>query len=181
MASTLRFDKWENTLGQAYTNILQVKTSEKIDTFATTPGALWADIPNLSVTITPKFSNSKILILADIKAAGTADQSIVRSKVIRGVGGSFLNVGVGTAVGSRSPVLGQFYINVAGAGIYYMAQIGGIILDSPSTTNEITYKAQIGGDSNSLTLYVNRTQGDRDGAYQDGRGYSSITAMEIAQ
>lgn len=181
MTSTLRFDKWETTSGQSLSNIIQVRFAEKVDTFATTPGALWADIPNLSVTITPRFSNSKILILADVKAAGSQDASTVRSKVVRGISGSFSNVGIGTPAGSRSGVLGEFYISSGGNGIYYMAQIGGNILDSPNTTSELTYKVQIGGDSNSSTVYVNRTQGDRDNAYYDGRGYSSITVMEIAQ
>lgn len=181
MASTLRFDRWEDSLGNVNNAVIQVKFAEKLDTFATTPGAQWADIPSLSVSITPKYSNSKILVLADIKAAGTQDASTVRSRIVRDIGGSFTPVGIGTPVGSRSGILGEFYISSGGAGQYYMAQIGGNILDSPGTTSQLTYKAQIGGDSNSSTLYVNRTQGDRDTSYYDGRGYSSITVMEIAQ
>ena len=162
-------------------HVIQVVTAEKLDTFAATPGAVWADIPGLSVTITPQSANSKMLILADIKAAGTQDNSVVRAKVVRGISGTFTDVGVGDAASNRPRSLGQFYISSGGGGIYYMAQIGGNINDQPNTLSPVTYKAQIGGDSNATVVRVNITQGDRDAAYQDARGYSSITVMEIAQ
>jgi hypothetical protein len=181
MTSTMRFDKWENTLGQTYGTVLQVVTASKSDSFAAGPGAVWGDIPGLSVTITPKFANSKMLVLADIKAAGTQDNTTVRSRIVRGISGTFTDVGVGNAAGNRPRVLGEFYISSGGAGIYYMAQIGGNISDEPNTLLPVTYKAQIGGDGNATVVRVNITQGDRDTAYYDGRGHSSITVMEIAQ
>jgi hypothetical protein len=39
---------------------------------------------------------------------------------------------------------------------------------------------QFGGDGTSLTLFINRTQGDRDTAFYDSRIPASITLMEIA-
>jgi hypothetical protein len=68
-----------------------------------------------------------------------------------------------------------------GGGTVHLAQIGGNIIDQPNTLLPVTYKAQIGADSNSLVVRVNITQLDRDTAYNDSRGYSSITVMEIAQ
>jgi hypothetical protein len=62
-----------------------------------------------------------------------------------------------------------------------VAQLGGNIWDSPNTTSTITYKVQLGGDNNSSTVFINRTEGDRDTTYYDGRFISSITLMEIAQ
>jgi len=181
MTSTMRFDRWENSLGQPYGAVLQTVTVEKKDAFASSVGAVWGDVPGLSVTITPKFLNSRMLILADIKAAGTQDASIVRSKILRGVSGSFTDIGIGNAASNRPRVLGQFYISSGGVGIYYLAQIGGNIIDNPSTLLPVTYKVQIGGDANASVVRINTTQGDRDNAYYDGRGHSSITVMEIAQ
>jgi hypothetical protein len=181
MTSTMRFDKWENSLGQPYGTILQVVSVEKTDSFASSVGAVWGDVSGLSVTITPKFINSKMLILADVKGAGTQDNSIVRSKIVKGIGGVFSDIGVGNAAGNRPRVLGQFYISSGGAGIYYLAQIGGNVLDTPNTLSPITYKVQIGADANDRVVRVNMTQGERDTAYYDGRGYSSLTVMEIAQ
>jgi hypothetical protein len=181
MTSTMRFDKWQNTLGQSYGTILQVVTVSKSDAFATSVGAVWGDIPGLSVTITPRFANSKMLVLADIKAAGTQDSSTMRTKIVRGIGGTFSDIGVGNAAGNRPRVLSEFYIASGGGGLYYMAQVGGNISDEPNTLSPVTYKAQIGGDASDRILRVNITQGDRDTAYYDGRGHSSITVMEIAQ
>jgi hypothetical protein len=162
---------------------LQVVQTVKTDVFATSPGATWGDIAGMSATITPKFASSKILVIVDLKAAGTQDASIVRSRLMRSINsGTYDQIYMGDASGTRPRSLGQFYISSGGTGIYYMAQIGGTYLDSPLTTSPITYKLQIGGDSSSTTVYVNRTQGDRDnGGTVDGRGASSIILMEIAQ
>lgn len=162
-------------------HVVQVVSAAKTDTFAGTPGAVWMDVSGLSVTITPRFANSLFLVTADIKAAGTADSTIVRSKIVRGISGVFTDVGVGDAASNRPRSLGQFYISSGGAGIAYMAQIGGNISDQPNTLLPVTYKAQIGADSNSLVVRINITQNDRDTAYNDARGHSSITVMEIAQ
>ena len=54
-------------------------------------------------------------------------------------------------------------------------------LDSPNTTNQVTYRFQIGCDGASgFTVYLNRTQNDRNNSYYDSRTASSITVMEIA-
>ena len=182
MVSTMRFDQWQNTAGANYNSVLQVVQTVKTDTFASTPGGTWGDIPSLTASITPKFSTSKILVMVDLKAAGTQDASIVRSRLLRSINsGAYDPIYQGDASGGRPRSLGQFYISSGGTGIYYMAQIGGTYLDSPATTNVVTYKLQIGGDGSGSTVYVNRTQGDRDtSGTVDGRGVSSITLMEIA-
>lgn len=163
-------------------SVLQVVQVVKTDAFATSVGAQWGDVPSMLASITPKFSNSKIVVMVDIKAAGTIDASIVRSRLLRSTNGSTYDpIYIGDASGTRPRSMGQFYINSTGAGHYYMAQIGGNFLDSPATTSTTTYKIQIGGDGNGSILYVNRTYGDRDsGGYMDARGVSSITLMEIA-
>ena len=162
-------------------HVVQVVTASKSDAFAGTPGAVWMDVSGLSVTITPRFANSRFLIMADIKGAGTQDVTVIRSKIVRGISGSFTDVGVGDAASNRPRSLGQFYIASGGGGTVYLAQIGGNIVDQPNTLLPVTYKAQIGADSTSVVVRVNITQTDRDTAFNDARGYSSITVMEIAQ
>ena len=188
MTSELKVDSIKNTAGVDILTIqpsgtvyipghvIQVVQAVKTDTYATTPGAVWADISDLSISITPSKATSKILVIVDLKAAGTAGSSVVRSRLLR----DSTPIYVGNAAGSRPQVLGQYYGGGASGDIYFMAQIGGTYLDSPSTTSQITYKLQIGGDSTSSTVYVNRTQSNRDTAYYDGQASSSITLMEIA-
>ncbi len=154
--------------------VLQVLQTVKTDTYATTPGAIWADVPGLSVSITPSSASNKILVMVDMKAAGTQAASVVRSRLLR----DSTAIYIGDAASNRPRSMGQFYGGESAAS-YYMAQIGGTFLDSPATTSSITYKLQIGGDGNSVTLYVNRTQTDRDTSYYDSRAVSSITVMEV--
>jgi hypothetical protein len=155
-------------------SILQVKNITKTDAQVIS-GALWNDISGLSLSITPTYSSSNILIIADVKAAGDTDASVVRSRVLR----DSTAIGIGDASSSRPRSLSEFYM-ASGAGPFYVAQLGGNIWDSPNTTSAITYKVQLGGDSNGSTVFINRTEGDRDTAYYDGRFISSITLMEIA-
>jgi hypothetical protein len=162
-------------------SVVQVVSAAKTDTFTGTPGAVWMDVSGLSVTITPRFANSRFLIMADIKGAGTADVTVIRSKIVRGISGTFTDIGVGDAASNRPRSLGQFYIANGGGGTVYLAQIGGNIIDQPNTLLPVTYKAQIGADSASVVVRVNITQADRDTAFNDARGHSSITVMEIAQ
>lgn len=153
-------------------SVLQVQSAVKTDTYATTVGATWADIPGLSVSITPKSTSSKILVISDINGAGTATASVVRSRLLR----DSTAIYIGDAASNRPRSMAGFYLNDS----YYTAKLGGVYLDSPSTTSSTTYKLQIGGDSSGSTVYVNRTQTDRDAAGYDVRTASSITVMEIA-
>jgi hypothetical protein len=162
-------------------HVVQVVSVAKTDTFTGSPGAVWMDVSGLSVTITPRFANSRFLVMADIKGAGTADVTVIRSKIVRGISGTFTDIGVGDAASNRPRSLGQFYIANGGGGTVYLAQIGGNIIDQPNTLLPITYKAQVGADSTSVVIRVNITAADRDSAFNDARGYSSITVMEIAQ
>jgi len=158
--------------------VLQVVQVVKTDAFASSLGATWVDISGMSASITPTSTSNKILITVDMKGAGTADLSIVRARLLR----NSTPIYFGDASSNRPQSMGQFYINAAGTGIHYLAQLGGTFLDSPSTTSAVTYKIQIGSDGTSGTqiVYVNRTQADRDSTYYDSRVAATITLMEIA-
>jgi len=55
-----------------------------------------------------------------------------------------------------------------------------MILDSPSSTSELTYKVQIGTTVGSHTACINRSGRDSDNsAGYDGNASSTITVMEI--
>ena len=64
------------------------------------------------------------------------------------------------------------------AGNYAMCTLPISILDSPSSTSELTYKVQC--EVYSGSAYINRSERDDDNAAgYDGRGSSSITVQEI--
>jgi hypothetical protein len=172
MTSTMRFDKWENSLGQPYGTVLQVVQVVKLDVFSTTSTS-YVDVTGLSLEITPKFSNSKILVTGNISlGSSTVDRYSVFGRMVR----DGTAIGIADTDGSRDR--GTFSYQMGGFE-GPMSQ-GFSFFDSPSTTSATTYTAQIKAES-PQTAYVNR------GLEADGnvsitpRVISSITIMEIAQ
>jgi hypothetical protein len=108
----------------------------------------------LTATITPKFSNSKILVLVNQN----------------GVTISAVNLGVAILLYRNSTSLGTV-INYALYGTASGdASIGATYLDSPATTSPTTYKTQFAKTvATSGTVYVN-----------SDNGLSTLTLMEIA-
>jgi hypothetical protein len=159
-------------------SVIQVVQAVKTNAFAGSAGAQWADVPGLSATITPTSAANKILVLVDMKGAGLAGSgaTTIRSRLVRNTTPIYF----GDAAGVRPLGMGEFYISIDGAGLYYLAQLGGSFLDSPATTSPVTYKVQFGGDSNASVVYINRTQGDRNLTGMDVRSAASIILMEIA-
>ena len=118
----------------------------------------YADIH--SVTITPKFSSSKILFQLAGEAGSSGDNTAILLKVIRNIGGGgFTTIGGG----------GFCYEN----NNYEACALS--IMDSPSTTSACIYKVQGARSSTNGTAYyptnwsIDATEGN------------TITVMEIAQ
>jgi hypothetical protein len=164
MTSTMRFDRWQNSLGQTYGTVLQVVQAVKTDTFSTT-NTTFTDITGLSATITPKFASSKILISCQMFASSPSTNTtffgLIRdaTDIARSTTATSVNSSVYIAD------LAQAQAN----------SIGIQFLDSPSTTSSTTYKVAMRQQS-SGTGFVNRRSFDNAfGAI------STITLMEIAQ
>ena len=112
----------------------------------------------LHLIITPKYSNSKILILGSISLYQPTNNSVAAMSVKRG----------STIFGNSIWGLGYIYAS-AGGGIVNQVPIN--YLDSPSTTSATTYRVMLSrGSTGTGTAYisVNSTP-------------SSLTALEIAQ
>ena len=152
--------------------VLQVLNTLKTDTF-TYSGTSQVEITGLSVTITPKFSTSKILIMFNVHMvgldAGTGLQ-LFRGSTALAMGDTASNRMRYTAVAD--------YANPTADQQYSGGLTSHIILDSPNTTSATTYK--IYGQVLSQSFIVNKTRYDVDNG-NASRGVSTITAMEIAQ
>jgi hypothetical protein len=152
--------------------ILQVVQTVKTDTF-TTLSTSYVDITNFSVSITPKFSTSKILVMYNMEiSAGGADVNHVYLQLYRNSTAIF----IATTAGSRTSATSV--VNTATTGTMYPTNA--CYLDSPATTSATTYKVQIKTSTGSYNACVNRSSRDNDAAAYDGRAVSSITVMEIA-
>ena len=132
------------------------------------------DTTNLKVDITPTSTSSKIFLFGRLfQEWGNTSDYNVGFFFRRGT----TTIGVGSASGSRSPVMVMNlsnYFNNAGttpetASLYHV--------DSPTSVSQQTYYIGVRAN-NSSTIYVNRTVDDTDNNGNE-RGSSAIIAMEI--
>ena len=163
MASELRVDKIIPTDGVPTGGgggIVQVQMGVTTAQTITTGG--W-DATALSVTITPKFSTSKILLMCSggmNGAAGGSDGETYGYKIYKSVGG-------GSYAETESSAWGQsvYY----GPGNEYN-NLSINYLDSPSTTSTVTYKLYQKRISGSGTASVNRNSNNQ----------TQMIAMEVS-
>ena len=168
----MRFDKWENSLGQPYGAVLQVVQAVKSDVFSTTSTS-YVNVTGLSVAITPRFSNSRILVSGDI-ALGS--DTIERFSVFGRMTRDGTPIGIATVDGVRDQ--GTFSYQMGGFEGPMSQSFS--FFDIPSLTSSVTYTAQIRAE-NPRIAYINRgLEADGNSAITP-RVISSITVMEIAQ
>ena len=138
-------------------SVLQV-VNVNTNGYTTTTSSTWIDIPNLSLAITPKFSTSKILVIATVIAGKTAN-TYVGLRLVRN----------STTISTYNDAAGW-----TNSSVETTDNVAYTYLDSPATTSPTTYKIQFNSGQNiSLAIignYINTPANSRH----------SITLMEIA-
>jgi hypothetical protein len=153
--------------------VLQVVQTQYVSTFSTTSTSL-TDISGFSVTITPKFSTSKILLLMQATVAQASNGGYANGFVIIRNGAT--SVGSGTAGTSSNYI--TCVSNYAGESPFCASAN---YLDSPGSTSAQTYQVQTKGQSGGGTFYLNRTGNLNAGSQPYQGGYAStLIAMEIS-
>lgn len=134
-------------------NVLQV-VSATYSTATTSSSSTYADT-GLTVSITPKFSTSKVLVIVNQNGITkySSDTALSLQLLKNGTLLSFVGNFAGTGSSAEN--------DIGSATISY--------LDSPATTSATTYKTQFRSISNTATVAV-----------QFQSGLSTITLMEIA-
>ena len=130
---------------------------------------------HLSLSITPKSVNSKILLTASVFFEGTSTSfqvytwSLYRdsTKLCAPAAGSRTRCIAGTAAGYHTADAAS---TADSANFNYY--------DSPNTTSAITYAVSFNSTSGADTIYLNRTKNDADTASYE-RGVSILIAQEI--
>lgn len=136
-------------------SVLQV-VSATTSTQAASSNSTWID-STLTVTITPKYTTSKIFVIAQqngVTKSASNTQGCVSLRLVRD----------STALGNFSQY--SAYTNTT---LTNSVSAGYTYLDSPATTSATVYKTQFCALTNVPTAYV-----------QDSSTVSSITVMEIA-
>lgn len=154
--------------------ILQVKQQQLSSIGSVSlPAETWVEWPSLNVTITPKSTSSKILVMVNAWGEITPNaQDVVyafkrNNTVVSRADDSNRHGGL------ASPLIVYHGDNdsTAECGTFQY-------LDSPATTSAITYKAILRAGA-AKSLYYNRTVGHANNAYREVY-ISTITVMEVA-
>ena len=172
--STLKVNALQNTSGTALNFIRQVKQTVKTNIFSTSSSG-FNDVTGLTVDITPMSSSSKILAMCYVNYGTASDDIRLAARIVREESGSDTIISQGDASGNRERAMwiGR-HANLNGAQLHVNIQI----LDSPASTNTLTYKFQTGRIDGG-TLVINDGRGDAN-ASTHARPISTITVMEVA-
>ena len=169
MSSELRVDKIVPTDGVPTGGgggIVQVVESSWSGNF-TTGSTSYVDLTNATITITPKFSTSKILIQGSINsdyARQSNDLGVVYTKIIR--------VSDSAEIDEKAFYVGS---GVSNTGFYYQPlPLNYLAFDSPNTTSQVTYKIQVKIDSAGSSALLRNQQ------INNGVGVSRLVAMEVS-
>jgi hypothetical protein len=158
MTSTMRFDKWENSLGQPYGTVLQVVTGTTTTQVNSTSGSFVTT--GLSASITPKFASSKILVTAQTTGLTPNNSTVGVWSLFRGTVAD-TNIGNGTS--------GMIWI-YATAATELRGTVACSALDSPNTTSPQVYTLGFRSNGSGGTIQS-----------QPAAAQATITLMEIAQ
>ena len=155
-------------------SILQVKQTVKTNAFSTTSDG-FNDVTGLTVDITPTASSSKILVMCYVNYGTASDDIRLAARIVREESGSDNIISQADADGNRTRAMwiGR-HANLNGTTEHVNIQI----LDSPASTNTLSYKFQT-GRIDSGTLIINDGRADSN-ASNHGRPISTITVMEVA-
>ena len=188
MSSELRVDKIIPTTGVPTNGgggIIQIQQTVKTDTWAGNSASNWPafeEVTGLNVSITPKFSSSKILVTASVSYSTQYWQGF--GQLWRGIGSSSRSVldgAVGDAAGNRPRfTFSSLQYHGSSTTPYQMYHGSVNYLDSPNSTQTVSYSIAMRTYSSSYNAYVNRNHDDRDSNDYYGRGMSSITVMEVS-
>ena len=170
MTSLLKVDEIQDATGkkilQNTGSVLQVNQAIKTDK-QTVTSVSFLDVADLSVSITPSSSSSKILVVANIHV-GHDNINYCLCNIVRD------STAIGQPSGSNlypATMNSSTGDNVSG-GLAIMNS-GMTLLDTPNTTNATTYKIQTRTTSGTATINGRPANGN-------GSVVSTITVMEIS-
>ena len=178
MASKLRVDSILPVDG-APTNggggIIQVKQTVKTDTFSTL-NETFTDVTGLSVSITPKFSTSKIMVSYS-GCGGSGTNRVGHIRLARVIGGTTTtDIFIGDQSGASQAQASSSFVQ---SNTYFVSSFSGTFIDSPSTTSAVTYKLQLAAGDQDYQVHIGRSH-DNNNEFSRSTTPSQITVMEVS-
>ena len=160
--------------------IIQIKQTVKTDLFSTSTTGDTLDVTGVSVTITPKFSTSKIFVMVSGYYGNDNNDSFAHLFLARSIGGGTVDntIAIGDARGSTTRATMSAALRSGGGSSSNVARYFGCqFLDSPSTTSSVEYKLRILVRQGTPAVIGGA---DDDGDNNRGSYPTFITAMEVS-
>jgi len=154
-----------NTGVHAPGHVIQVLSTTKLDDHFQSATTSFLDVPGVTLTITPHYVSSKILITVSGAFSHNTSSRLSLFNLVR----NSTAIGLPTSPKSNSATRAMYH-----NGTDQLHQLHIEFLDSPATTLTTTYKLQMRTNASGI-LYI----GDRPS--EDTRQGTTITLMEIAQ
>jgi hypothetical protein len=161
--------------------ILQVVQTVKTDIFTRSSSTSFADITDVSVSITPSSTSSKILLMfdADVGSSRTdGSPTFIYFKLTKAVGGGSASDVTGALGDSRGSSI-RAWCNAGsrfgGASDITAEHTHAQYLDSPSTTSALVYQVQVRSTDGTATIGGSESTSDSNRVSTP----TILTAMEI--
>ena len=135
----------------------------------------YVDLTDVTATITPKFSSSKVLIQCTLAVSKENNHTFL-GRIVRD--GSVITGSGGAAESGHGNQLDGAWWAIRNT-IYSANAYAVSYLDSPSSTSALTYKAQGKTTNSSYPFAINRTVSSNDLEYATP-AFSMITLMEVS-
>ena len=164
-------------------SVIQTVNMVKTDAVALQMSATYADVSGFTISITPEFANSKIILAGSIVLE--SHQQYAFGKFVRSInGGSYSSPTgwLGDASGSNRTVsqFGNNYRSPGSPDALTPSPMAIYAVDTDhNTTNTIIYKLQYRSSTGNYYIYFNRSHSDADANYAP-RSCSHLTLMEVA-
>ena len=154
---------------------VQQATSSTRQVFSSFSG--WNQIPNFSVSITPKFANSRIILTTTFPCSTSTDTSTAFRwhRSISGGSAGYLSYGTGYSTDWDAHFKQGSYNSA-----YWQYTTTHELIDLPGTSSAITYSLHFRPYDSGKTFYFN---GGSDSSSNADRAYcvATITAKEVMQ
>jgi hypothetical protein len=152
--------------------ILQVIQAEKTNQqTASIASAAFATVTDLTATITPRATSSRIVVMYDLNINWSNGRGSVR--LLR----DSTAIGIGAADGNKSSVTGG---HAAASGDTNLGKANGVVVDSPNTTSAISYTIEVQNNRSSNDNYFINRDVTSSNESRFPVGASRIVVMEVA-
>jgi hypothetical protein len=173
--TTLNVNKWQTAAGNTVNNVVQTRNLHYATYTAYTGSNSVPLDTGLTLSITPKYSTSKIYVLCSPNINSGGNSTVCRARIKRtGPSTVYSTSSSGSQSGEWTTTV---YTNVPTTDAYMRPNSNIQWFDSPGTTSTCTYTLQIANNTEATTVYLNGTATWGS----TWAGSSQIILMEIAQ